>query len=72
MESITKKKPGFQGVIEALEGQAELVERLYEIGLVPQETIHFKMRMMFNGPLVLSFRQATFALREEEAACIKV
>ncbi|MEZ4705325.1 MAG: FeoA family protein [Bdellovibrionota bacterium] len=72
MSSLIDKPTGFCGPIQALEGDAVLVERLYEIGLTPHEWVKIKQKMVLQGPLIIGFRQATFALRREEAQCIKV
>ena len=54
-------------------GMAELAQRLADLGFVPQERVCVLRRSWWrNGALVVQVGNATFALREREAACIEL
>ncbi len=62
---------GSAWVLKSIEGPAVLVERLYEIGFLPGETITLLGKIPFGGPWLLFVRGATVAVRESEAQCLR-
>lgn len=63
---------GTSWVLKSIEGPALLVERLYEIGFLPGETIHLHGRTALGGPWLVEVRGTTVALRENEVQCLQV
>ena len=54
-------------------GVAELARRLADLGFVPQERVCVLRRSWWRqGALVVQVGNATFALRDSEAACIEL
>lgn len=72
VSSLNDMKPRSQWVIQGIEGDPKVVERLCEIGFVPGEQVTFVRRVIFGGPLVLEVRGTPIALRHEEASCLKL
>ena len=72
-QSFLKKNPS-PAVLEitAFEGNAQVIERLKELGLHPGLQLIYQSRMPFNGPKLIRFGATVLALREEEAACLRV
>lgn|GEM_PF-1789695 len=59
--------------VAAAEGLAELVKRLSDLGFVPNERVCVVRRSWWKGgALVVQVGNATFALRDSEAACIEL
>ena len=55
------------------EGLGELVKRLADLGFVPNERVCVLRRSWWKGgALVVQVGNATFALRDTEAACIEL
>lgn len=70
--SIWRNTPiGGTAVLKSLNGPPTLVERLYEIGFLPGETLVFLGRAPFGGPWLFEVRGTTVALRDEEAECLR-
>ncbi len=65
-------KAGFEGVVQSISGENVIVSRLYELGFLPGEKIRVVMKALFGGPVVVSVRGTSVALRRSEAVCIKV
>jgi ferrous iron transport protein A len=53
-------------------GTADLAERLAEIGFLPGERVRLLARALLGGPLAVRVGSDTFALRQNEAACVRV
>ena len=70
--SLHKMRVGFEGFIKEIAGDPVLVERLYEIGFAPGESIELQSKVLFGDPIVVSIRGTSIALRKEEAQCIEV
>ena len=58
--------------IRAIEGHPILVERLYEMGFLPGETIQLTGRLLFGDPYIVEVRGIQMALRREELACLQI
>jgi ferrous iron transport protein A len=58
--------------ILGLHGDDTIVARLRELGFVPGEVVQLFGRAPFGDPLFVGIRGAVIALREEEAACIRL
>jgi Fe2+ transport system protein FeoA len=70
--SITLLPSGTSALLQAIEGEPVIVERLGELGFVPGETLVLQRRLVFNGPLIVEVRGVPVALRAEEASCLRV
>ena len=55
-----------------LDGTAELVVRLMELGFTPGQEIRLTGRALFGSPVYVEVRGAVLALRKNEAECIRV
>lgn len=53
-----------------IEGDAEKLNRLAELGLRSGKQIQILQKTPFNGPIVIQVEQSLIALRSEEAICI--
>ena len=58
--------------ITDFKGPADLVERLYEIGLRKGMQLQYFGRAPFIGPFLYRAGSTMYALRPEEAACTQV
>ncbi len=72
MQTIADTKPGFSGTIANLKGDAHIVERLAELGLVPGNTIRVTGVVTFGEPLLVEVKGTHIALRRSEARCIQI
>jgi Fe2+ transport system protein FeoA len=70
--SLAEKPAGSRWRLAAIEGEAVLVERLYEIGFLPGETIQLHGRVPLGGPWLIEVRGMTVALRENEIRCLRI
>ena len=70
--SLDQLSIGSSAILERLEGDAFLTERLMDMGLCPGLEIEFFNRMVGGGPFVVRVQSVFLALREEEARCLKV
>lgn len=53
-----------------LEGPAELVSRLRELGVHPGVAVQLLKQLPFQGPWIIRLGEVDLALRTEEAECI--
>ncbi len=67
---LTSFPLGSRVVLKAVEGPGVLVERLYEMGFLPGESVWLKGRAPLRGPWIVEVRGATIALRAREAECL--
>lgn len=51
---------------------AEILERLSELGFLPGEPVRVLARGLFGDPLAVRVATGTFALRRAEARCVRV
>ena len=58
--------------VEQVEGDEELRMRLLEMGFTPGECIRLVAASPFHNPIAVNLRGTVFALREYEAACLKI
>lgn len=73
MDKIAARlKAGNHYILNAIEGPALVVERLYEIGFLPGETIRVYGKIPFGGPWLIGVRGVTIALRPSEAECLRI
>ena len=61
--------PGSNVVIAAFEGCPIMCERLHELGLHQGSEVTILRRSPFKGPMLIRFKSAYLALRDEEAQC---
>lgn len=57
-------------MIHELLGQAQVIERLREMGLHPGLQVEYAGRAPFKGPQMIRVGATLIALRSEEAACV--
>lgn len=70
--SLKGRPWGSEWTLLAIEGPTLLVERLYEMGFLPGETVRLAGKVAFGGPWVIEVRGMTVALREKEAECLRI
>lgn len=70
--SVAEMKQDQWGQVEQVLGEPWLCTRLMEIGFTPGEYIRRVAASPFNDPIVVNVRGTSFALRKQEASCIKV
>lgn len=74
--TVTLNELGFRKdvslVLERLQGESVLVERLQEMGLI--EGIEFTLlhRLPMGGPWIVQFHSTFLALRNDEASALQV
>ena len=56
--------------ILTIEGDAERLQRLAELGVRSGKHIQVLQRTPFNGPIIIQVERSLIALRSEEALCI--
>ncbi len=64
--------PGTRYRIRALEGDPYLTERLREVGVHPGAELSIVRKLPFGGAHVIRLGEVDVALRNEEAACIRI
>lgn len=69
---LAGRPPGTECTLKGIEGPTLLVERLYEIGFLPGETLRLRGKVPFGGPWLIEVRGTTVALRENEAECLRI
>lgn len=70
--SLDRLGPGESGVILRLEGDAPVVRRLMELGLVPGTPVEVVRRAPLGDPIELRLREVHLSVRRSEAARIHV
>lgn len=55
-----------------LTSEPQLNERLMELGILPGEVVTVWRRGLFAGPIFVEVNQTQIALREAEAACVRI
>ena len=58
--------------VEAIEGDLPLCVRLLEMGFTPGEKLRRTAKAPFSDPVAVNIRGSVFALRENEADCVKI
>jgi ferrous iron transport protein A len=64
--------PGQSAIIDALEGDAALVQRLYEFGLFEGETVEYLGSAPLGDPVEIRVGNTRLSLRRNEAQAITV
>jgi ferrous iron transport protein A len=72
MASLDQLRPGQRGVIEAVQGENALVQRLLEMGLLEGEPVEVLTFAPLGDPMEIRLRDYRLSLRRREAACIQV
>lgn len=70
--TLTKSSIGHIVKLNRIEGDELISERLIDMGFHPGIEIEFIDRMVSGGPFIIRIQSSFFALREEEAECLKV
>lgn len=71
-KSLTKSSMGHIVKLNRIEGDELISERLVDMGFHPGIEIEFIDKMVGGGPFIVRIGSSFFALREEEAECLKV
>ncbi len=71
-KTLTKSSIGHVVKLNRIEGDELISERLVDMGFHPGVEIEFIDRMVSGGPFIIRVQSSFFALREEEAECLKV
>lgn len=58
--------------VVAIQGNAIVCDRLFEIGFLPDEEIIVQQKLLWNGPMIVEVRGSQVALRKSEAECITI
>lgn len=58
--------------VQALEGDPFLTERLREVGVHPGAELSIVRKLPFGGAQIIRLGEVDVALRDEEAACIRI
>ncbi len=58
--------------VDRVEGEDTLCRRLLEMGFTPGECIRLVAAAPFHNPVAVNLRGTVFALRDNEAFCLKV
>jgi ferrous iron transport protein A len=72
MPSLDQLRVGQQGVIEAVRGEDNLVQRLLEMGVLEGEPIEVVRVAPLGDPIEVRLRDYRLSLRRSEAARIAV
>ena len=63
---------GTWGEVGSLSGDEEICAKLAEIGFTPGEWVHVNAVLPLGGAVAIDLRGTSFALRRDEAACVRV
>ncbi|MFQ6074088.1 MAG: ferrous iron transport protein A [Candidatus Bathyarchaeia archaeon] len=72
MISITELKQGEEGIIAYVRGNRIVAQRLADLGLTPETTIHILKSAPLNGPIEVAVRGSKLAIGREIAENIMV
>jgi Fe2+ transport system protein FeoA len=72
MPPLSELKPGDHGRVESVAGDAGLVQRLYEFGLLEGEEIELVALAPLGDPIEIRLGSTRLSLRKSEAAGILV
>jgi Fe2+ transport system protein FeoA len=72
MPTLDQLRPGQQAEVTAVSGEAGLVQRLYEMGLLEGERVEFLVTAPLGDPIEIRFGNTRLSLRKHEAAGITV
>jgi Fe2+ transport system protein FeoA len=72
MPTLDQLKPGQSGEVEAVAGAPELVQRLYEIGLLEGDTVEVLALAPLGDPVEVRVGNTRLSLRKQEAAAVSV
>jgi ferrous iron transport protein A len=72
MPTLDQLLTGQRGEVETLAGDPELVQRLYEIGLLEGETVEVLGFAPLGDPVEVRVGNTRLSLRRQEAAAVSV
>lgn len=72
MTTLADLSPGQTATVLSLSGDAALVQRLYEMGLLEGESVAVVARAPLGDPIEIRFGNSRLSLRKAEAAFIAV
>ena len=70
--SLNDVKPNDTVKVLSIQGNDTQETRLSEIGIVPGTLVKMMNKLPFQGPLAFLLRGSKFALRQNDARCIRV
>jgi ferrous iron transport protein A len=69
---LTSLEPGAEAVVEQVEGEAVLAERLLDLGFLPGTPVRMVRRAPLGDPNVYELRGYRVCLRRAEGVCVRV
>ncbi|WP_297888181.1 FeoA family protein [Sulfurihydrogenibium sp.] len=72
MKSLRDLKPGKKGKVAYITGCEDIKQKLYDLGIIPGETVEVLQDAPFGGPIKIKVHDYCLALRKKEASCIMV
>ena len=72
MPTLADLSPGQSAEVLAISGDAALVQRLYEMGLLEGERVEVVARAPLGDPIEIRFGNSRLSLRKAEAANVQV
>jgi ferrous iron transport protein A len=72
MPTLADLSPGQSAEVVSVSGNPDLVQRLYEMGLLEGETVEVVARAPLGDPIEIRFGNSRLSLRKTEAAFIAV
>lgn len=72
MATLDQLRPGQQAEVTAVTGEASVVQRLYEFGLMEGERVELLAVAPLGDPIEIRFANTRLSLRKHEAAGITV
>ena len=70
LSSLRNLPIGQSALLERLDGESLLVERLMDLGFHPGVELEVIRQMPLGGPMIIRVEVSFLALREEEAQCL--
>ncbi len=72
MPPLSELRPGARGSVRTIEGQPDLVQRLYEFGLFEGEEIEVLALAPFGDPIEIRLGNTRLSLRKSEASGVSI
>lgn len=72
MPTLDTLSPGQRGIIESINGNDALVQRIWEMGLTEGETVEVVALAPLGDPIEIQIRSYNLSLRKSEAKRIHV
>jgi len=70
--SICSLNYGEKGIITSIEGDSNLVKRLFALGCIEGTEVQLKRAAPLGDPIIINFRGFDLAIRKKDAEKIKI